>query len=203
MLLRGFYGNVLNNIRALVMANDVVVDLTLNRESAAKWLQLRALQPSANDGEAKILRKYFKDFSVRQRVAGRGEYSLSQDIYGVASESVHFTPWGTQYFSAEDLAHPGEYYLQYKPQYHPFRTMFFAILLENTLPHLAGYFLMACKKMWRTRSASVIDLGSRYQTLLEGFEREGPKRRAVLQAYKKAEDRVRAGEDFDLVFSGH
>jgi hypothetical protein len=202
MLLRGFYGNVMNNIRALVMANDVVVDLTVTDESAGKWLRLRAFQPGDKDREAGVLREYFKDYSVRKRVAESGATSLSETLYGVASESVHFSPWGTHLFCAEDLANPDEFYVQYTPQYHPFRAMFFALLLENSLPHLSGYFLMACDRMFRAQNERLADLGSRYNVLLAAFEAEAPKRRAVLQMCKDAEDRVRAGEDFDSVFSG-
>jgi hypothetical protein len=200
MLLKGFYGNVMNNIRALVVANDVVVDLTVTEQSPAKWLRLRDFQPDDRNAEAKSLREYFKDSSVRKRVAKSGETSLSEGLYGIASESVHFSPWGTHLFCAEDLSSPGEFYIRYTPQYHPFRAMFFAFLLENTLPHLSGYFLMACDRMF-PGNHRFAGLGSRYQVLLEAFERESPKRRAVLQKYREAENRVRAGEGFGVVFS--
>jgi len=61
LLLRGFYGNALADIRALASAADLVADLSLTEDSPSKWLRSRFIAPDDNSREAHSLRSYFKD----------------------------------------------------------------------------------------------------------------------------------------------
>ena len=199
-LLCGFYGNAMAGLRALFSANDIVVDFTLTPRSPRKWLRLRSFQHDDMTQVAKSLRGFFKDSTVRERVSQR-EPGLSESMYGIASEAVHFTPWGTRFFCAEDLSKPGEFYLQYEPQYHPIRALLVAMLLQAALPHLSGYFLDKCDALYGSSNKRLARLQSRHRAHLEVFEAEGPKRRALLQEYAETQDRLRAGEEFDEVYS--
>lgn len=200
LLLRGSYGNCLANIRTLAAQNDLIQDLSLNPASPAKWLRLRSFKPDEDSQEAKSLRNYFRDSSVRRRLNHLGETPLSNSIYGIASEAVHGTPWASHLFSPESLGDPGMFFVQYSPQYHPIRALSYTILLQATLPHLSGFFLQSCDPQFRGKDRRFDLLSSRYFVHLDVYEIESPKINELLGRVEEAQDRVAAGEDFDSVF---
>lgn len=200
LLLRGFYGNNLALLRALLAQNDLIADLSLNNISPTKWLRLRSFKLEDTCQEAKSLRRYFHDSSVRKRLKERGESPLSDSIYGVASEAVHTTAWASQLFSAESLTEPGVFDLEYRVQYDPVRALNYAKLLQDALPHLSGFFLEASDPHYRGKDARFDLLTSRYMLQLDAYEIESPKINEMLRRYDEGRDRVAAGEDYDSVF---
>jgi hypothetical protein len=201
LLLRGLHGTAIAVTRTLAAQNDLVADFSMTDNSAAKWLRLRSMSPEDKSPEAKSLRKYFLDAEVRRRVASMGEKPLSDSLQGVLSEAVHVTPWGSHFYSSESLSEPGLFYVEHSPQFHPSRLLQYFNLLLATLPHLSGYFLQACNGDFGGKSNRFDLLTSRYFLLLDVYESEGPKMRELLRRLEEAEDRVRAGEPFDEVFS--
>jgi hypothetical protein len=201
LLLQGLYGTAVGVIRTLTVQNDLVLDLSLSEDTPAKWVRLRSMPLADKSHEAMLLRKYFWDTEVRRRIAGNGETPLSERAYGLLSEAVHGTAWATQLYSYQPLSEPGVCYVEHSPQYHPPRLLLHFNLLLSTLPHLSGYFLQACNGHFRGKDQRFDLLASRYFVLLDAYEIEGPKMRELQRRIQEAEDRVRAGEPFDQVFS--
>ena len=201
LLLRGFYGNALADIRALASAADLVADLSLTEDSPSKWLRSRFIAPDDNSREARSLRSYFKDSEIRKRIEQHQETPLSAALYGVASQAVHASPWGTQFFAAESLNKPGEFYVQYSPQFHPIRAVGLASMLESSLPHLCGYFVEACESVYKGKNHIYDDLCTRHLARLAQYKSDAPKRRKLFDIIRQAQDRISAGEDMDEVFS--
>ena len=198
-LVRGFYGNAYALARALAMANDVVIDLMKTNESAEKWLALRAFKPGKGGNEAKRLRKYFQDGTLRARVRDLGEYSPSSDLYGILSDPVHTSPWSTAMYSSELMDEPGGYYLQYIPQYHPFRALTCGGLIAMTLPHLTGYFLEWCETHYED-DQRFRRLAIRHSDAIAEYDKGAFIHRKVLEQFDAANQRLREGEAFEEVF---
>jgi hypothetical protein len=201
LLLQGLHGTAVAVTRTLAAQNDLVADFSSTADSASKWLRLRSIPPGHRSPEVKSLQKYFLDAEVRRRIAGMGETSLSETIHGLLSEAVHVTPWGSHFYSHESLSEPGVFYVEHSPQYPPLRLLRNFNLLLTTLPHLSGYFLEACDEQFRGKNNRFDLLTSRYLILLDVYEIENATMRQVEQRVQEAEDRVRAGEPFDQVFS--
>jgi hypothetical protein len=171
LLLRGFYGNVLAHVRATAAFNDLLEDLAADPSSAAKWLELRFVTPADVSKEANARREYFRDHRIRERIRERGSAPLSDSIRAMASEAVHGAPWASYVFSPESLENRGEYSIEYRPQYHPFRSLLTSQGLRMTLPHLSGFFLQGLDDERRGKDHRFTELSERYFSELETYER--------------------------------
>lgn len=199
-LVRGFYGNVAALLRPLSMANDLVIDITANAPAAKNWISLRSFKPGEKTEESKRLRKFFKDGNLRKRVKESGEYSPSSDLYSILSDPIHVTPWATHLYSYELLDQPGTYTVAYAPQYHPFRALLFANMIEMTLPHLSGYFLMFCENPY-AEDRRFQELAARHDSQIRQYDATAPIRRGLLDTIAAAQREIRDGEDPDAAFS--
>lgn len=192
-LVRGFYGNVFVLVRSLAMANDLVIDLVKTPESPEKWLALREFKPGKGGNQAERLRDYFKDGTLRQRVKETGEYSPSIDLYSILSDPVHTSPWSTHMFSQESVTEPGNYSIQYAPQFHPVRALMCGGIVVLTLPHLSGYFLEYCSPLY-SQDQRYCDLAQRHHVMIQQYDEQSQMHEYLLNQFDAAQQRLRDGK---------
>ena len=201
LLDHGFYASSMSLSRLISSMNDLLDDIANDDESLTLWQELKKIDPKDHSKEANKKRLYFIDAKVRQRVKQRGSTPFSEGSYSVLSEVLHGTPWGSHVYLPESFKSPGIFNIEYRPQYHPIRSLWAWTLLTAPMVNIVAEFLEKLHLDY-DRNKRFQNIAQQYRGLNAEFEDLTGKTTNIMQEYEElVTTATETGEPFEELLS--